>query len=239
MEKGLIHGEKNEINGYWTYSEEAVVQAMLIREERALEYEVNTIRSLTTFPIDRQIDSLQNTVDSYAEQIAVLERKQKLLAMHIDVLKQFQKPMVPEITKGKLHLKAFYLDQLNGRNHKEAVEEAAQCIDSFPFVHITSTAELSTDEIHLIPGYEFNPARKAYRPLHDELYTDLPAADSVFMRTVLKDPLKLDQKVIQPMLALMQQENRKPEGEVKVGINAMEMSEEGMRYYCSIRIPLL
>lgn len=237
LEKGLIQADKNEENGYFTYSENAVVQAMIIREDRALDYEVDQVHSLSTLALSKRIDSLDQRINEYEQEIADLQMKVTLLKKHEEVLKNFKKLNVPFLKKGTLHLKAFYLDFEDHRKEKE--EEAVRCIDSFPYVHITSAGLLTKDDILLTPGYEYNPERQAFPPLHPDLYMDLPAYDYVFMRTRVKDPLRIPSSLIQPMLDLIRKEKREPvDSYLRAGINTMEQTEEGMQYYISLRIML-
>lgn len=239
LEKGIIQARQNDQNGYYAYSDSSLVQAMIIREGRSLDYEVESIKSLTSSSLQEQIDSLQEISDSYERQIQRLQDKQKLLTMHIDVLKSFQKVNEPYLQEGKLHLRAFYLKERKGEELLHAEEEARYCIDSFPFVHITSTGMITDGDVNMTPGYEYNPGRNMFTPLNAELYEDLPPADFIFMRTILEQPLVIPEHAIHTMLEYACKEKIKVSGRIIMGINAMERTDTGMVYFVSLRMPLV
>ena len=236
LEKGIIQATQNEQNGYHAYSDSSLVQAMIIREGRALDYEVENIKALTSSSLQEQIDSLQEISDSYERQIQRLQDKQKLLTMHIDVLKSFRKINEPYLQEGKLHLKAFYLKERKDEELFNAEEEARYCIDSFPFVHITSTGMIGKGDVNMTPGYEYNPERNMFTPLHAELYEDLPPASFIFMRTILEQPLVIPESVIQTMLEYAEKESIAVSDRIIMGINAMERTDTGMVYFVSLRM---
>lgn len=239
--EGLLVPSRVEENGYTYYDDRALVDAMLIRNYRCVDFSMKDIMTQEKFPLDKQISHLQALKQSYQDTVTELERKIQIVEAYSRAMEQYQE--LGQVTNGTsgFQMCSFYIKDVLSRHPQKAKEEIAFCINAFPFVHITGRGELREmsdhGEIHFEPGYEYNGTRGLFQPLHPELYHCTNTAAAVIVRLRVKDPLCLTAQDLEPLTKELTARGLPLEGPIFDLISGMEIKDGEKFYYVSVRIP--
>lgn len=242
--EGLLIPSRVEENGYAYYDDRTLVDAMLIRNYRCVDFSVKDIITQEKFPLNEQISYLQALKQDYQDTVAQLERKIQIVEAYSQAMEQYRE--LGQVVGGNpgILLCSFYIKDVLNKYPREAKEEIAFCINSFPFVHITGRGDLRElsdhGAVHLEPGYEYNGSRGLFHPLHPELYrSDDTAADALVVRLRVKDPLCLTAQDLEPLTREITARGMPLEGPVFDIISAMEMENGEKFYYVSVSARVL
>lgn len=240
--EGLLVPSRVEENGYTYYDDRGLVDAMLIRNYRCVDFSVKDIISQEKFPLNEQISYLQALKQSYQETVAQLERKIQIVEAYSQAMERYRELGRVMAGNPDVQVNSFYIKDVLSRYPKIAKEEIAYCINAFPFVHITGRGDLRelSDHgvVHFEPGYEYNSTRGLFHPLHPELYHSHDTAAAVLIvRLRAKDPLCLTAQDLLPLTSELTARGIPLEGPIFNLISAMEMGGGGKFYYVTVWQP--
>lgn len=239
-EEGLLKPEKIDDNGYAYYSDKDLIDIMLMKNYRCLDYQVKDITSLASSPLSNQIQDLKNTKLHYEEIKEYLEKKIKAINNYTNVLEKccnVGQIMYDPIGK---KLDSFTISEVLEKYPREAKEEISNCIQSFPFIHIAGKGSiesfLNKENIQMQVGYENSHDCNYYQPIHSFLYHSKEAKPCVLIRLKVKNPLMIESEDLKPLYQYLEENQLEAYDSVYSCISCVEKIENETYYYVSVRV---
>jgi len=240
-EKNLIQSAETLDNGYSYYSNRELLDVLLIRNYRGMDFSIQQIEEGMTGGIRYQLKQMDTLQQTYLEKIRELSYKLSQVEGIKEILRQTLDPTQDiEYNYGKL-LHYFWIDEAMQQYPLLAQHEIQHCIAHFPFVHICARAShkafLAGEEtIPLHLGYEFLPERRSFLPLYPEIYRVYQPEPCMLIRYATTDPLCIHRTDLMPLYEKMQRSGFCMSDDIIVAIRAAEGTPEHRIYYFSVRV---
>lgn len=240
QKEGLLAPTQVGDNGYAYYDDRALIDAMLLKKYRCLDFGMKEVPALSRQDLGTQIKQMDDTCREYEELIGHLERKIKAIQMRSEVLKQCCQVGQMLYDPVGREMEDFYIKETLAAHPVEAREEIVHCVNSFPFVNISGRGRMEElaerGEINFEPGYVFTRSQGFYQPLHPELYANNENGPCILIRLRIRDPLCVAAGDLAPLLEEMKEKELTATGAVYSCISAAEREGEEMFYYVSVRV---
>lgn len=240
-EKGLIQSAETLDNGYSYYSNRELLDVLLIRNYRSMDFSIQQIEKGMSGGISHQIEQMDALQAEYLEKIRELSYKATQVEGIKKILREAQNPAQKiEFNSGKL-LYYFWINEAMQKYPDLAAQEIQHCIEQFPFVHICARASLASfltgqEVIPLELGYEYLPERRCFVPQSPQLYRVYEPEPCLLIRYATHDPLNLYRKDLEPLWSRMHSEDLHPSKDIIVAIRAAEGTPDQRMYYFSVRM---
>lgn len=239
-EKGLLRPHCCPENGYYEYSRIDFLNLLYVRKLRGANLSLDTIAATYS---DRDSDSLLDgyraTVTNLEEQIAQLQKKQRLLRLHLEHLERDTPPYEGVRLSDA---RAAKYDSYFGRSEPDSVQSVwIKNIDLFILVLCISREYLSCETL---------PARVPIR-LGLGTYTDILAeysfpvpADAVYFPEgryasfflTVEDPESIESEQLLPIRQFLREQKLYPETDTTAYLYRVDNKDETTRFIFCVRV---
>ena len=243
LEQGLLSPADVQENGYAVYGDAQLLDIMLLKNERSLDFSIQEITENRSSSLEQNIGEINRRKAGYIQEIERLQHKVEAIEVYQRILTEMTG------TRGKLRVdhkgrhvfEGFWVAPGMQRYPEETPEEIAHCIRAFPFVNIMlrgKRQDVTDPQLERIPmeiGYKYEKGKAHFEPLHPELYETLPALPCVLLRTTTYTPLALDKKLLQPIEEALRREGMRVGGDLYAHIHAVQKTEKGNLFFITAR----